>query len=62
MKNKTLLIIVIVVLISIATWVLLNKKTISVTDQTNQQDDLGLEVEKPHTLFIFKPSDLYDAI
>ena len=52
MKNKTLLIIVIVVLISIATWVLLNKKTISVTDQTNQQDDLGLEVEKPHTLSI----------
>ena len=57
MKNKTLLIITIVVLISIAVVALLkinkNKETISSTDQTNQQDDSGLDLEnKPHTLSI----------
>ena len=55
MKNKALLIIIIVVLISIAAWALLNKnnKTISGTDQTNQQDDSALDLEnKPHTLSI----------
>src|SRR3989344_6107573 len=55
MKNKTLLISIIVVLISIAAWSLLNKnnKTISGTDQTNQQDDSALDLEnKPHTLSI----------
>ena len=55
MKNKALLIIIIVVLISIAAWALLNKnnKTISGADQTNQQDDSALDLEnKPHTLSI----------
>src|SRR3989344_9340326 len=55
MKNKTLLIIIIVVLISIAAWALLNKnnKTISGADQTNQQEDSALDLEnKPQTLSI----------